>query len=61
MIPELIDNEANLRRAMINRLITASLSEGAPVRDAMVERWRMIGSDRTSLVQLPRDAESPGH
>jgi hypothetical protein len=34
--------EAELRHAVIDRLISASLSEGKPAREATLERWRAL-------------------
>jgi hypothetical protein len=34
--------EAELRHAVIDRLIAASLSEGKPAREATLERWRAL-------------------
>ncbi len=36
--------EAELRNAVIDRLIAASLSDGKPAREATLQRWRMIGT-----------------
>ncbi len=34
--------ESELRHAVIDRLIAASLRDGAPAREATLERWRAI-------------------
>jgi hypothetical protein len=34
--------EAELRTAVIDRLIAASLTEGKPAREATLERWRAL-------------------
>lgn len=39
--------EAELRNAVIDRLIAASLSEGKPAREATLERWRALNSKPT--------------
>ncbi len=35
-----LNREAELRTAVIDRLIAASLRDGAPAREATLERWR---------------------
>ncbi len=35
--------EAELRNAVIDRLIAASLRDGKPAREATLERWRSLG------------------
>lgn len=37
--------EAELRQAVIDRLIAASLSEGRTAREAALLRWRALPSD----------------
>jgi hypothetical protein len=37
-----LTTEAELRHAVIDRLIAASLSEGKPAREATLERWRAL-------------------
>jgi hypothetical protein len=37
-----LKTEAELRHAVIDRLIAASLSEGKPAREATLERWRAL-------------------
>lgn len=39
--------ESELRRAMMARLIAASLGEGKQTREATLERWRTLGTRRT--------------
>jgi hypothetical protein len=34
--------ESELRHAVIDRLIAASLRDGAPAREATLERWRAM-------------------
>jgi hypothetical protein len=34
--------ETELRHAVIDRLIAASMRDGAPAREATLERWRSI-------------------
>jgi hypothetical protein len=36
--------ETELRHAVIDRLIAASLRDGAPAREATLERWRNAGA-----------------
>ena len=38
----MLKTEAELRHAVIDRLIAASLSEGKPAREATLERWRAL-------------------
>jgi hypothetical protein len=38
--------EAELRRNVIDRLISASLSDAAPVREATLQRWRSLKTAR---------------
>jgi hypothetical protein len=40
--------EADLRHAVIDRLIAASLADGKPAREAVLERWRSIATQRTA-------------
>jgi hypothetical protein len=40
----MLKNEAELRNAVIDRLIAASLSDGKPAREATLERWRSMGA-----------------
>jgi hypothetical protein len=42
MSPSAIKTEAELRHAVIDRLIAASLADGKPAREAVLERWRAI-------------------
>ncbi len=35
-----LNREAELRHAVIDRLIAASLTDGLPAREATLERWR---------------------
>ena len=44
-----LKSEAELRTAVIDRLIAASLREGKPAREATLERWRTIGVRKTQL------------
>lgn len=44
MQPNALKIEAELRHAVIDRLIAASLRDGTPAREATLERWRMIGA-----------------
>jgi hypothetical protein len=43
-----LKTEAELRHAVIDRLIAASLSEGKPAREATLARWRALGAETTS-------------
>jgi hypothetical protein len=43
MPANMLKTEADLRHAVIDRLIAASLSDGKPAREATVERWRALG------------------
>jgi hypothetical protein len=45
--------EMELRRNVIDRLISASLSDAAPVREATLQRWRTLKPVR----ELPGSAE----
>ena len=42
-----LKSEAELRTAVIDRLIAASLSESKPALEATLERWRTIDARRT--------------
>jgi hypothetical protein len=44
-------NETELRHAVIDRLIAASLRDGAPAREATLDRWRILGADQPSIPQ----------
>jgi hypothetical protein len=48
-----IAREAELRRNVIDRLISASLTDAAPSREATLQRWRSLKSVR----ELPGSAE----
>jgi hypothetical protein len=41
-----LKTEAELRTAVIDRLIAASLRDGKPAREATLERWRAIGMQK---------------
>jgi hypothetical protein len=47
MLVNALKTEAELRNAVIDRLIAASLRDGKPAREATLARWRAIGA-RTS-------------
>jgi hypothetical protein len=47
MHTNMLKTEAELRHAVIDRLIAASLSDGKPAREATLERWRALGSAQT--------------
>lgn len=42
MPANMLKTEAELRNAVIDRLIAASLSDGKPAREATLERWRAL-------------------
>jgi hypothetical protein len=42
-----LKTEAELRSAVIDRLIEASLSESKPALEATLERWRTIGAQKS--------------
>jgi hypothetical protein len=45
--------EAELRRNVIDRLITASLSDTGPVREATLQRWRALNIVRNEIQSAP--------
>jgi len=48
-MPNTIAREAELRRNVIERLITASLNESTPAREANLQRWRTLKTSRNEL------------
>jgi hypothetical protein len=48
-----IAREAELRRNVIDRLITASLSDAAPAREATLQRWRSLNVVRSETQSAP--------
>lgn len=44
MLVNTLKAEAELRHAVIDRLIAASLRDGKPAREATLARWRAIGA-----------------
>jgi hypothetical protein len=38
------NTEAELRTAVIDRMIAASLNDGKPAREANLEQWRSLGT-----------------
>lgn len=56
-----IDSETKLRRSLMDRLITASLSEGTPSRDAMLERWRVMDNGKSAATKSARGIEAHDH
>jgi hypothetical protein len=48
-----IAREAELRRHVIDRLINASLSDSAPVREATLQRWRSLNATRSESQAAP--------
>jgi hypothetical protein len=47
MLVNALKTEAELRNAVIDRLIAASLRDGKPAREATLARWRAIGARTT--------------
>jgi hypothetical protein len=47
MLVNALKTEAELRHAVIDRLIAASLRDGKPAREATLERWRALGAQTT--------------
>ena len=43
-----LTTESELRIAVIDRLIAASLRDSQPAREATLERWRALGSGRVA-------------
>jgi hypothetical protein len=52
-----IAREAELRRNVIDRLISASMNEAGPAREANLQRWRSLRPART---ELPASSEVDG-
>jgi hypothetical protein len=46
-MPNSIARETELRRAVIDRLIAASLKDGTPARETTLQRWRSLTSNRS--------------
>nr|WP_295739656.1 hypothetical protein [uncultured Acidocella sp.] len=46
MPANMLKTEAELRNAVIDRLIAASLNDGKPAREATLERWRALGTQK---------------
>ena len=42
-----LKTEAELRHAVIDRLIAASLSDGKPAREATLAQWRALSTQKT--------------
>jgi hypothetical protein len=53
----MLKTEAELRIAVIDRLIAASLSDGKPARESTLERWRALGAK--PVVTAPVDGGQP--
>jgi hypothetical protein len=51
MSTNMLKTEAELRTAVIDRLITASLTDGKPARDATLERWRSMNTKPVTNVK----------
>ncbi len=49
MSANMLKIEAELRTAVIDRLIAASLSDGKPAPEATLERWRSLGTQKRRL------------
>jgi hypothetical protein len=47
-----LKTEAELRNAVIDRLIAAALSEGKPAREANLERWRSMNTKPATNMKL---------
>ncbi len=45
-MPNTIARETELRRNVIDRLISASLTDAAPIREATLQRWRALKTTR---------------
>jgi hypothetical protein len=45
--------ETQLRHAVIDRLIAASLQDGKPAREATLERWRNLGGQTAAKPAEP--------
>ena len=54
-----LTTETQLRHAVIDRLIAASLRDGKPAREATLERWRMLGrkADTNATVNIMTDRQ----
>lgn len=48
MPANMLKTEAELRNAVIDRLIAASLSDGKPAREATLARWRALAVPNSS-------------
>ncbi|WP_297370763.1 hypothetical protein [Acidocella sp.] len=46
MPANMLKTEAELRTAVIDRLIAASLQDGKPAREATLARWRALSLDK---------------
>jgi hypothetical protein len=49
MPANMLKTEAELRHAVIDRLIAASLRDGKPAREATMENWRALGKKPVPL------------
>ena len=56
MPANMLKTEADLRHAVIDRLIAASLRDSTPAREATLERWRMLGKNQASA--MPSDVKA---
>ena len=51
MPANMLKTEAELRTAVIDRLIAASLNDGKPAREATLERWRALSAKPAATEQ----------
>jgi hypothetical protein len=54
MAANMLKIEAELRTAVIDRLIAASLNDGKPALEATLERWRALSTKPTATEQNAR-------
>ena len=52
----MLKTEADLRHAVIDRLIAASLSNGRPTLEATLERWRRMSIPATDAAKTESKA-----
>ncbi len=52
-MPNTATLETELRHAVIDRLIAASLRDSAPAREATLQRWRTLDSKPAETSQTP--------
>jgi hypothetical protein len=51
-----LKTEAELRHAVIDRLIAASLSDGKPAREATLARWRALSTQNSEPARTEPEA-----